>query len=236
MKSGVQGTSPGRRGRGPVEDHAVPSRWREARGFPESPAAYGDDVLAQRHQRDRDHLEVRDRQWDSDDRDEQRDRGDDVADRQPDAGEDQPDDVADRRPRAGGRLVDDGPAERPQRVPRDPERRDAERNGDDEDAADDSRRDVAYCEPQASEDQPDDVEDSVHRVHLSTLVGSAGSGSSGHHGTRDARELDVIGGAFPSRAQIVRVSLRTVDDRGRVRYVPRREGQGAGCASGRQRV
>ncbi len=63
---------------------------------------------------------------------------------------------------ARGRLVDSRLAERPQRVDADPERRDAERDRDDEDAADHTGEEVAEREPQAAEDQPDDVQQNPH--------------------------------------------------------------------------
>jgi len=89
---------------------------------------YVDDLLAERHQRDRNHLQVRDRERNSDDRDRHRDGGDDVSDRQPDTGDDHPDDIADHRTDTSGRLVDDGLTERPQCVDADAECRDSEGN------------------------------------------------------------------------------------------------------------
>lgn len=54
------------------------------------------DLAAERRQRDRDDLELGDRERDADDGERHRERGGDVADRQPDPGHDDPDDVADR--------------------------------------------------------------------------------------------------------------------------------------------
>ena len=89
-----------------------------------------DDLLAEGEQRDRDHLEVRPTERDPDDRDEQRDAGEHVPDREPDPGEDEPDDVADQRPRAGIGTIDDVAAERPDHESGEPERGDSERDGD----------------------------------------------------------------------------------------------------------
>ena len=102
-----------------------------------------DDVAPQRGEGDRDHLEVRDTERDADDRDAQRNPCDHVRDGQPDAREDDPDDVSERRSDTGRVAADDRATERPEGVVRDPEGRDPERDGDDQDAADDAGQDVA---------------------------------------------------------------------------------------------
>ena len=65
-------------------------------------------------------------------------------------------------PTPRGRLGDDGAAERPQRVARHPERRDPERDGHDQDAGQDAEEDVAQRQPEAAEDEPDEVQDGAH--------------------------------------------------------------------------
>ena len=65
-------------------------------------------------------------------------------------------------PGRGSGLVDDRAAERPQRVGRDAQRRESERDRDDQDEADERRQQVAQRQPQAAEDQPDDVQDQAH--------------------------------------------------------------------------
>lgn len=78
---------------------------------------------------------------------------------QPDPEQQHPDDVADQGPGPGGWLFDDRPAERPQRVRRDAQRREAKRNGDDEQEADKRRQQVPEGQPEATEHQPDNVQD-----------------------------------------------------------------------------
>jgi MFS family permease len=79
----------------------------------------GDDLASERHDADRDQLEVRPCERDADDGDGQRDAGDEVAEREPPAGQDEPEDVADERRRTGILTLHHCPPERPQHVERD---------------------------------------------------------------------------------------------------------------------
>ena len=63
---------------------------------------------------------------------------------------------------AGAGIVDDCSPERPERVVGDPKRRDAERDRDDQDEADDAGDGIADCQPPAGEHQPDHVEHYLH--------------------------------------------------------------------------
>ena len=65
-------------------------------------------------------------------------------------------------PGRGPGLLDDRAAERPQRVGRDAQRGESERDRDDQDEADQRRQQVAQRQPQAAEDQPDDIQDQAH--------------------------------------------------------------------------
>lgn len=79
----------------------------------------GNDLLPERHDADRDHLQVRPGERNADDGDGQRDACGDVEEREPPAGHDKPDDVADQRRRTGVLAFYDRAAERPQHVERD---------------------------------------------------------------------------------------------------------------------
>src|ERR1022692_1959563 len=95
------------------------------------------DPHAERQQRDRDQLEAGQAERDADDRDAQRDAGDQVTEGKLPAEQDDPDDVADQRADAGTLTRHRRPPERPEHVVGDPEGRDPERNRDDQDAGDD---------------------------------------------------------------------------------------------------
>src|SRR5436309_425049 len=92
----------------------------------------GHDLAPERHQRDRDQLEVRQPQRDADDRQALDDSGDQVQQREPPAAQQEPDDVPDARGDSGVRPSDHRPAERPQREQRDPQRGDPERDREDQ--------------------------------------------------------------------------------------------------------
>jgi hypothetical protein len=98
-------------------------------------AAWG-DADAERHERDRDDLEVGQPERDADDRQAQRYAAEQVTEGEPPADEHDPDDVADSRadPRLGPAL--DLATERPQHVPADAERGDPERDRDDQNEGD----------------------------------------------------------------------------------------------------
>ena len=133
----------------------------------------GHDLLAQRCQGHRDHLQVGDGQRDADDGERLRDRGDDVGDDQPDARDHDPDDVADHRRGPGRGLADDRPAERPEDVVGDAERGDPPRDRDDEDEADDAGHHVGEREPDPAEQQPDHVEHESEESHDPMMPGAA---------------------------------------------------------------
>ena len=80
--------------------------------------------------------------------------------------------------RAG--LVDHLPAERPDGVVGHPERGDAPGDGDDQQAADDAGQHVGEPEPEAAEDEPDDIEQGTHasRVRAREAAGPEQSGGS----------------------------------------------------------
>jgi heat shock protein HtpX len=128
------------------------------------------DLAAQRHQRDRDQLQVRPPERDADDRHEERDAGEQVPQRQPPAREDQPDHVPDAGRRPGVRPLHRRPPEGPQHIARYPQRGDAERDRHDEDEADEGGQDIGQRHPQPAEDQPDHVQyesQHTHGLHLS---------------------------------------------------------------------
>ena len=82
---------------------SVPGQGREpplVSAFPDTPCRRH-DLHPERHQRDRDQLEVRQAERDADDRDAQRDAGHQMSERQPPAEQHDPDDVADQRRRPG---------------------------------------------------------------------------------------------------------------------------------------
>src|SRR6478672_8593602 len=126
------------------------------------------NLLAERYQGDLDQLEVRDRQGDTDDRDAQQDSGGDMRQRKPPAGDDHPDDIANEREDPRVWLVDQLAAERPGGIVRHPERGNTPGNRDDQHAADDSCQHVRQPEPEAAEDEPDDVEQSTHVIQVGT--------------------------------------------------------------------
>lgn len=88
----------------------------------------GHDFAAQREQRDRNQLEVRDAERNADDGQAEQQSGDDVPDGQPPAGEHQPEHVADAGGRARVTALDRRVAEGPEGVDTDPESGDAERD------------------------------------------------------------------------------------------------------------
>src|SRR5699024_7886313 len=73
------------------------------------------------------------------------------------------DDVAERRPEAGVGAAGDLSAERPEHVPGDPERSDAPRDGDDQDAADQARDRVGDRQLEPGQQEPDHVQYRAHR-------------------------------------------------------------------------
>ena len=73
-----------------------------------------------------------------------------------------PDDVAQERQQAGGGLVDHLAAERPDGVVGHPERGDAPGDGDDQQAAEDAGEHVGDPQPEAAEDEPDEIEQGTH--------------------------------------------------------------------------
>jgi len=90
-----------------------------------------------------------------------------VSEREPPTGEDEPDDVADQRSGAGVRPTDEGAPEWPQAKESHARRGDAERDGDDEDEHHERHDRVAKGEPEAAEDEPDQVQ---QQPHSSTLL------------------------------------------------------------------
>src|SRR5436309_11903097 len=90
------------------------------------------DLRAEWEERHGYELDVRQPQRDPDDGDELRDRGGDVPEREPPAGEDEPQYVSKCRRHAGIRPTHHLAAEGPERVVGHPEGRDAERDRDDE--------------------------------------------------------------------------------------------------------
>ena len=83
----------------------------------------------------------------------------------PPAGDEDPDHVAEQREDTRGRLLDDLATEGPGGVVGQPERRDAPRDGHDQQAADQPRERVREPEPQTAEDEPDDVEQRAHEIN-----------------------------------------------------------------------
>ena len=67
-----------------------------------------------------------------------------------------------RTPAVG--LGDGSPAEGPHHEPCDPERRDAERDGDYQNACQDAGQDVGEPKPESGQHEPDDVSEDPHRV------------------------------------------------------------------------
>ncbi len=125
------------------------------------------DLDAQRHQRDRDDLEIGQAQRDADDREAQRDAGGQVAQGQPPAEQDDPDDVADHGAQPGVPAHLDRAAERPQHVAGDAERRDPERDRhhqEEQHEADQPGQRVEDSHPETAQDQPDHVEDRSQHV------------------------------------------------------------------------
>src|SRR3954451_15357266 len=125
-----------------------------------------DDLAAKRHHGDGNELEVRQTERDSDNRDAHQDAGDDVADGEPPAGENEPDDVPDDGARAGVCTLDERAAEWPQAEQCDTRRGDPKRVRDDEDEHHQGDDRVAQRQHEASEDQPDHVEQEPHAEHL----------------------------------------------------------------------
>src|SRR5690606_22469891 len=123
-----------------------------------------DDLAAHREQRHRDQLEVRDAERDADDREAQGDAGGDVAEGQPPAGEDQPQDVAHTGRGARVPAFDGRVPEGPQGVDADAEGGDPERDTDHGDAQQHTCEQVGEEEPEAAEDEPNDVQDGLHWV------------------------------------------------------------------------
>src|SRR3984885_5678950 len=124
----------------------------------------------QRQEGDADDLEAGEAQRDADDRGAQQDSGHEVADRKLPAEKYDPDDIADHGAGAHSAFArGDGPAEWPQDIVRDPECGDPERDGDDQDEADDPRQRVEDSHPDAAEHEPDHVQDGSHRVAASGL-------------------------------------------------------------------
>src|SRR5262245_5391854 len=126
------------------------------------------DLATERDQSQRNHLETRDAERDPDDGDAEDEPGNQMADRQLPADQHNPDDVAYDRPKARTSLSHPRAAERPDDVAGDPECRDPEGDGDDEDARDQSRHGVAQREPPARQYEPEDVAD---RAHATMLLG-----------------------------------------------------------------
>ena len=121
-----------------------------------------DDLAPERRQRHRDQLEVGQAERDPDDRDAHHDPAEQVAERQPPAGEDDPDDVADHRARARAGLADERAPERPQAEERHPAGGDAERDRDDQDEHHERGERVAERDPDPAEDEPDQVQQQPH--------------------------------------------------------------------------
>jgi putative Mg2+ transporter-C (MgtC) family protein len=172
----------------------------------------GRELHAQRHQRDRDQLEVGQPERDPDDRQAEHDATGQVAERQPPADQDDPQDVPDHRADPGVRLQRDLPAERPQHVPGDPPGGDAERDRDDQYEADDSGQEVEDGHPPAAQNQPDDVQDRPHnrvlpgRTHLKLI--KQGSRRGGHLGHRPLKCLCVMPGRGPESTDLAHVLER----------------------------
>src|SRR4051794_17379784 len=158
--------------------HADPTdptaRLGDGNGEARQPAAplllHGDDLASEGAQTDRDELEVRQPQRDPDDRQAQKDAGDEVQERKPPAGDEEPDQVADRGADAFAGLGDYCSSEGPDTVERDPQRGDAERDRDDQDEADEGGEGIADEQPEAGERKPDDVQ---QETHAATLTGPA---------------------------------------------------------------
>src|SRR5215831_3967981 len=87
-----------------------------------------------------------------------------MADRQPPAEQDDPEDVADHRADPCASPRHSRPPERPENIVRDPERRNAERDRDDQDERDEPGKDVGDRQPDAAQHQPDHIEDHAHLV------------------------------------------------------------------------
>src|ERR1700728_2588892 len=132
-------------------------------GHPGERTVGRDDLDAEREQRDRNDLEVRQPERDADDRQAQGHAGHQMPDREPPAEQHDPDDVADHGADPGAPAWLDRPAERPENIARDPECRDAERNRDDQDEADQSGNHVGDRHPQPAEHEPDHIENYPHR-------------------------------------------------------------------------
>jgi putative Mg2+ transporter-C (MgtC) family protein len=172
----------------------------------------GHELDAERHQRDRDQLEVGQSQRDPDDRQAEHDTAGQVPEREPPADQDDPQDVPDHRADAGVPLQRDLPAERPQHIAGDPPGGDPERDRDDQDETDASGQEVEDGHPPAAQDQPDDVEDRPHnrvlpgRTHLKLI--KQGGRRRRHFGHGPLKRLCVMPGRGPEPADLAHVLKR----------------------------
>src|ERR1700751_370724 len=125
---------------------------------------------SERDQGDRDDLETGESERDSDNRQAEQDASDQMPEGQPPAEEDDPDHVPDYRGNAGFGTPVDRPAERPEHITGDPEGRDPERDGDDQDECHQPGQDVGDDHPESFEDQPYYVQ--YHPKHGFPLLAS----------------------------------------------------------------
>src|SRR6516164_8430276 len=132
----------------------------------------GDDLLADRPQRDPGKLQMRPGKGNADDSHREYDRGDEMAERQPPAGEHEPDDVAEEPERPGAEIMPGifgarhrFPTERQQRVGGDIERRARPGNPDDGDRHDHGRDHPPDRHLQTAEHDPQQVQEKREKRH-----------------------------------------------------------------------
>lgn len=101
-----------------------------------SDLAVAHDHLSEGETRDRNELQVGDGEWDTDDGDGLDERGNDVADSEPEASDEEPDDVHDGRSCTCVRLRDNCSTERPENESGDAPARNGCRDRNDEDEGD----------------------------------------------------------------------------------------------------
>jgi len=121
-----------------------------------------DDLLAQGRQGNLDQLEVSDRQRNSDDREAQQDSSRNMSQGKPPSRDDDPDHVAQKGPDSCIWLVHQFTAEWPGGIACHAEGGNAPWDRNDQHAADDPGQHVGEPEPEATEDEPNDVEQGTH--------------------------------------------------------------------------
>src|ERR1700761_133405 len=141
------------------------------------------DGLADRPERDAGKLQMRPRKGKADDGDRHQHGGDDMAEREPPAGEDEPDQIADKTKRAGAGVVlardviaaHSPRAERQQGVCRDVEGRPRPGKPDDGHGHDDGSPQPAERHPGAAQENPEDIQKDRNRLHGTTSLRRANS-------------------------------------------------------------